>query len=197
MRIDDHCRELGIDWFASCWDYGAMRFIQAFNPPCYKISSACLTDDSLLAWIRIANDTPILLSTGMSTLAQIDHAVDILGKHDLILLHCVSTYPAWDTELNLRVIRTLRRRYGVPVGYSGHELGIASTVAAVALGACVVERHITLDKTMWGTDQRASLEPGEFAELVRDIRFVEAALGDGVKRVQPREIPIMEKLRRV
>jgi N-acetylneuraminate synthase len=128
---------------------------------------------------------------------QIDHAVDVLGKDDLILLHCNSSYPAYNDELNLRTILTLRQRYGVPVGYSGHELALATTVAAVALGACVVERHITLDRSMWGSDQKASLEPHEFAELVRDIRFVEAAMGDGVKRVTEREQEVMRKLRRV
>jgi N-acetylneuraminate synthase len=167
-----------------------------FKLPFYKIASACLTDDHLL---RITRNRfkPIILSTGMSTLEQIDHAVEILGKDDLILLHCCSTYPAYNNELNLRAIPALRARYGVPVGYSGHELSTASTVAAVALGACMVERHITLSRELWGSDQSASLEPAELNELVRDIRFVESALGDGVKRVMEREIPVMQKLRRV
>lgn len=194
-KIDDYCKTIGIDWFASCWDEQALDFISSFDPPCYKIASASLTDDYLLRHTRV-KCKPVYLSTGMSTLEQIDHAVEILGKDKLTLMHCVSTYPAWNTELNLRTIQTLRSRYGVPVGYSGHELGMVSTVAAVALGAVAVERHITLDREMWGSDQAASLEPDEFAELVRDIRFIEAAMGDGVKRVYEREIPIMERLRR-
>ena len=194
--IDDYCKSINIAWFVSCWDEQAIGFISQFILPCYKVASASLTDYSLLkmlSWII----KPIILSTGMSTIEQIDRAVEILGKDDLILMHCTSTYPAWNTELNLRCIPMLKERYGVPVGYSGHELGIASTVAAVALGACMIERHITLDRKMWGSDQAASLEPDEFAELVRDIRFVEAALGDGIKRVYEREIPIMQRLRRI
>ena len=194
--IDKQCKLLGIDWFASCWDLDSVAFIDPFDPPYYKISSASLTDDDLLILIG-AMVKPIILSTGGSTLEQIDHAVDILGKDDLILLHCNASYPAYNDELNLRTITTLKRRYGLPVGYSGHELAIATTVAAVALGACVVERHITLDRSMWGSDQQASLEPHEFAELVRDIRFVEAAMGDGVKRVYEREVAVMQKLRRI
>jgi len=195
--INDYCQELGIDWFASCWDISSVDFIALnFSVPYFKIASALLTHDDLL---RYTGETglPILLSTGGSTLEQIDHAVDILGKHDLILLHCNSSYPAYNDELNLKTIQTLRQRYGVPVGYSGHELALATTVAAVALGACVVERHITLDRAMWGSDQKASLEPHEFNELVRDIRFVESAMGDGVKRVTEREQEVMRKLRRV
>jgi N-acetylneuraminate synthase len=195
-RIDEHCKAIGIDWFASCWDEQALDFISSFNPPCYKIASASLTDDNLLRHTRV-KCKPVILSTGMSTLEQIDHAVDILGKDELILLHCMSAYPAYNDELNLRAINTLQERYGVPVGYSGHELGIATTVAAVVLGACMVERHITLDRALWGSDQAASLNPNEFADLRRDIRWVEAALGDGVKRVYEREVPIMQKLRRV
>jgi len=195
LAINAYCRSVGIDWFASCWDKPSVDFIAHFDPPCYKIASAILTDDDFLEYSRLLE--PVILSTGMSTLAQIDHAVDILGKDDLILLHCVSTYPAYNNELNLRAIQTLKARYGVPVGYSGHELGLASTVAAVVMGACVVERHITLSRALWGSDQAASLEPDELKELVRDIRFVESALGDGIKRVMEREIPVMEKLRRV
>jgi len=195
-EIDKYCKLHNIDWFASVWDVMSARFMEDFKPPYYKIASASLTDDRLLSYTR-ESIKPIILSTGMSTLAEIDHAVDILRTGDLILLHCVSSYPAYNPELNLRVIPALKARYGVPVGYSGHEVATITTVAAVALGACVVERHITLDKTMWGSDQNASLEPAEFAEMVRDIRWVEEAMGDGVKRVLPREVPIMQKLRRV
>ncbi len=195
-EIAAHCRTIGMPWFASCWDAASVDFIARFDVPCYKIASACLTDDALLRHTR-AIGRPIILSTGMSTLAEIDHAVDVLGSRDLVLLHTVSTYPAAPGELNLRAIRTLADRYGVPVGYSGHETGIAASVAAVALGACCIERHITVDRALWGSDQAASLEPQAIARLVRDIRLVEQAMGDGEKRVLEREIPIREKLRRV
>jgi len=194
-EIDRHCTEKNIPWLASCWDEQSVDFIDQFKPPCYKIASASLTDDRLLRYIR-AKHKPILLSTGMSTLAQIDHAVEVLGKKDLAILHSCSTYPAYYEELNLRVIPMLRKRYAVPIGYSGHETGLPSSVAAVALGACIVERHITLDRSMWGSDQAASLEPNGITRLMRDIRLVETAMGDGVKRVIEREVPIQKKLRR-
>jgi N-acetylneuraminate synthase len=194
-EIDRHCREVGIAWFASCWDEPSVDFMHRFNIPCYKIASATLTDDKLLKRTR-ATGKPIVLSTGMSTLAEIDHAVEVLGSKDLILMHTVSTYPAHYNELNLRAIHTLRNRYKVPVGYSGHETGIASTVAAVALEACAVERHITLDRAMWGSDHAASLEPSGLTRLVRDIRLVESSLGDGEKKVVDRELPIIARLRR-
>jgi N-acetylneuraminate synthase len=194
--IDGFCRASNIPWFASCWDERSVDFVERFDPPCYKIASASLTDDQLLRHTR-ATGRPLLLSTGMSTLAQIDHAVGVLGTENLILLHACSTYPAYYEELNLRTIRTLQERYGVPVGYSGHETGIASTVAAVALGACLVERHITMDRSMWGSDHAASLEPNGITRVVRDIRLIERSMGDGVKRVYEREQPIIKKLRRV
>jgi N-acetylneuraminate synthase len=133
----------------------------------------------------------------MSTLEQIDHAVDVLGKEELVIMHTTSTYPAFYEELNLRVIPMLKQRYGVPIGYSGHETGLSTTIASVVMGASVVERHITLDRAMWGSDQAASVEPQGFTHLVRDIRLVETAMGDGIKRVIDREVPIMKKLRRV
>ncbi len=194
--IDECCRMLGIKWFASCWDERSVDFLEQFNPPCYKIASASLTDDDLLRHHR-KYGRPIILSTGMSEITEIDHAVEVLGKDDLILLHATSTYPSQPSELNLRAITTLRERYGVPVGYSGHEVGLSTTVAAAALGACMIERHITLDRAMWGSDQAASIEPFGFQRLVRDIRAVESALGDGVKVVYESEIPVLEKLRRV
>ncbi|MFM8891112.1 MAG: N-acetylneuraminate synthase family protein [Planctomycetia bacterium] len=195
-RIAAHCREKGIAWFASCWDEAAVDFIDAYDPPCYKIASASLTDDDLLRHTR-SKGKPIMLSTGMSSHDEIHHAVQVLGKSDLILLHSCSTYPAYYEELNLRVIPVLRQQYGVPVGYSGHETGIASSVGAVAIGACVIERHITTDRSLWGSDQAASLEPSGITRLVRDIRLVETSMGDGVKRVLEREVPVMQKLRRV
>lgn len=195
-EIARYCNERGILWFASCWDEASVDFLEAFDPPCYKIASASLTDDSLLAYTR-AQGKPIILATGMSTLEQVDHAVGILGTERLIILHACSTYPAHYDELNLRVIDQFAARYPVPIGYSGHETGIPSSVAAVVMGACMVERHLTLDRSMWGSDQAASLEPNGMHRLVRDIRLVETAMGDGVKRVLDRELPIMEKLRRV
>lgn len=196
QEIDAFCRSSKIQWFGSCWDEGSVDFIDRFNPPCYKIASASLTDDNLLRHTR-AKGRAIILSTGMSTLEQIDHAVEVLGKEDLMLLHACSTYPAYYNELNLKAIPVMRERYGVPVGYSGHETGIASTVAAATIGACCVERHITMDRSMWGSDHAASLEPNGISRVVRDIRLVEQSMGDGVKRVYEREQPIIKKLRRV
>ena len=195
-EIDRHCKQNNIVWFASCWDEQSVDFIEQFNVPCYKIASACLTDDGLLRHTR-SKGCPILLSTGMSTLEQIDHAVEVLGKEDLVILHTTSTYPALYEDLNLRVIPMLKQRYGLPIGYSGHETGLSTSIASVAMGTCMVERHITLDRAMWGSDQAASVEPQGFAHMVRDIRLVETAMGDGVKRVIEREVPIMKKLRRV
>ena len=195
-EIDRHCKSKGIMWFASCWDEPSVDFLEQFSPPCYKIASASLTDDNLLRHHR-KTGRPLIVSTGMSTSEQIDHAVEVLGRKDLILLHATSTYPSKLEELNLRVIPRLLERYGVPIGYSGHEVGLYTTLAAVVLGACVVERHITLDRASWGSDQAASVEPQGFARLVKDIRAVEAGLGDGVKRVYESEVPIMQKLRRV
>ena len=196
QEIDRYCNQVGMTWFASCWDEASVDFIAQFDVPCYKVASASLTDDGLLRHTR-AQGRPVLLSTGMSTMEQIDHAVEVLGKEDLAVLHSTSTYPALYEELNLRVIPALRQRYDLPVGYSGHETGLSTSIASVALGACVVERHITLDRSMWGSDQAASIEPQGFVRLVRDIRLVETAMGDGVKRVVEREVPVMKKLRRV
>jgi N-acetylneuraminate synthase len=194
-EIDGFCREQKIAWFASCWDRPSVDFIQQFDVPCYKIASASLNDDSLLRHTR-ATGKPLIVSTGMCTFDQVDHAVSLLGKDFLILLHTVSTYPAEYSELNLRAITTMKARYGVPIGYSGHETGIPSSVAAVALGACVVERHITLDRAMWGSDQAASLEPNGITRLVRDIRLIEKSMGDGEKKILERELPIIARLRR-
>ena len=194
--IDEYCKQHDILWYASCWDEGSVDFIEQFNPPCYKIASPCLTDDNLLHHHRRYGRL-IILSTGMSTLEQIDHAVEVLGTEDLILMHCTSTYPSKPQELNLKAIQILKERYDVPVGYSGHEVGLQTSVAAAVLGACMVERHITLDRAMWGSDQAASVEPHGFARLVRDIHVIETAMGDGVKRVYESEIPVMNKLRRV
>lgn len=195
-EIDRYCKEKGIIWFASCWDEASVDFIEKFNPPCYKIASASLTDDNLLKHTK-SKGKPIILSTGMSTMEQIKHAVSILGEENLVILHCTSTYPSNANETNLKVIETLKREFNCPIGYSGHERGVTPSVIAVALGACCVERHITDDRTNWGSDQAASLEMAGLYHMVRDIRQVPELLGDGIKIVYPREIPIREKLRRV
>jgi len=195
-QIDAFCKSIRMRWFASPWDEASVDFLEQFAPPVYKIASASLTDDNLLRHLR-KTGKPLIVSTGMSTYAEIDHAVEVLGKQDLILMHATSTYPANYDELNLRAIPTMATRYGVPIGYSGHETGIPTSVCAAALGACCVERHITMDRAMWGSDQAASLEPNGISRVVRDIRLWEQAKGDGVKRVYEREVPVIKKLRRV
>ncbi|WP_406422693.1 N-acetylneuraminate synthase family protein [Streptomyces sp. NBC_00873] len=195
--IDEYCKKKGIDWFASPWDTEAVAFLEKFDVPTHKVASASLTDDELLRALRATGKT-VILSTGMSTPAQIRHAVEVLGSDNIVLLHATSTYPAKAEELNLHVINTLQTAYpNVPIGYSGHEIGLQTTVAAVAIGACMVERHITLDRAMWGSDQAASVEPQGLQRLVRDIRTIEASLGDGVKKVYESELGPMKKLRRV
>ena len=193
--IDAFCRELGIDWFASVWDEGAIDFMENFNPVCYKVGSASLTDVAMLKKIR-STGRPIILSTGMSTLEQIETSLNAIGIENLALMHSTSAYPCDPLELNLRMIETLRNRYSCPIGYSGHEVGLITTVVAVSMGACMVERHFTLDRAMWGGDQSASVEPGGFRKLVKYIRVTEMALGDGVKRVYDSEKSSLKKLRR-
>lgn len=195
--IDEYCRTRGLHWFASPWDVPSVHFLENFDVPAYKVASASLTDDELLRAMRATGRT-VVLSTGMSTPRQIRHAVEVLGSENIILCHATSTYPAAHEELNLRVLQTLQREYpNVPIGYSGHEIGLQTTLAAVALGAVFVERHITLDRAMWGSDQAASVEPQGLQRLVRDIRVVEKSLGDGVKRVYESELSAMRKLRRI
>jgi len=193
--IDAFCRELSIDWFASVWDEGAIDFMENFNPVCYKVGSASLTDIGMLKKIR-STGRPIILSTGMSTLEQIETSVNAIGIDNLALMHSTSAYPCDPLELNLRMIETLRNRYTCPIGYSGHEVGLITTVVAVSMGASLVERHFTLDRAMWGGDQSASVEPGGFRKLVKYIRVTEMALGDGVKRVYDSEKSSLKKLRR-
>jgi len=195
--IDAYCKKNGIMWTASPWDEASVEFLEQFNVPFYKIGSPSLTDAGLLKAIK-KTGKPVILSTGMSTLEQIRTAVEMLKGSPLALLHCTSTYPARDEELNLSAMETLRREFpDIPVGYSGHENGSTLAVCAVALGACIIERHITLDRTMPGSDQAASLEPFRLELMMGNIRRLERALGDGVKRVFPSEEPIREKLRRV
>lgn len=205
VHLAAYAKERGLVLTASCWDEGALGdVVKWIDPPWLKIASASITDHMLVqayAW----TGKPLVMSTGMSTLDEIDSAIgqieSVWGKLNvepgLVLLACTSTYPCDDSEINLLTIDTLRETFGLPVGYSGHERGIATTVAAVALGACCVERHLTLDRTMYGSDQAASLEPQGFIRLVRDIRAVEKALGDGVKRRLVSEEPVRRKLRRV
>jgi N-acetylneuraminate synthase len=195
-QIDSYCNRKKIDWSVSVWDEESVDFIEEFNPSFYKIPSASLTDDNLIRYVKRKNK-PIMLSTGMSTMDQIRHAVKLLEMRSLILLHCNSSYPANVGELNLRVINTLQKEFDCIIGYSGHEVGLQTTTAAVVLGAKVVERHITLDRAMWGSDQAASVEPHGLSRLVRDIRIIEAALGNGQKKVYDSEIPSMKKLRRI
>lgn len=196
-EIDAYCREKGIAWFASCWDEEAVDFMEQFNPPCYKAASASLTDLTLLKKTK-ATGRPLIISTGMSTMEEVDAAVNELGRENLLIAHTNSTYPCPVEELNLRMINTLQQRYPEnPIGYSGHEVGLATTWAAVALGATFVERHVTLDRAMWGSDQAASVEISGMSRLVSNIRDIEKSLGDGVKRVYDGEAAARKKLRRV
>jgi len=180
--IDKYCKQKNILWFASCWDY--------------KIASACLTDDNLLKHTKVKGK-PVMLSTGLSTIDEIKHAVDILGIKGLIILHCTSTYPSALDELNLKVIQNFKKRFNCPIGYSGHEVGVTPSLMAAVMGSCVIERHITLDRAMWGSDQAASLEPNGIRRLVRDIRQIPIVNSDGIKKVYESELPIKSKLRRV
>lgn len=195
-EIDRHCKERKIHWFASCWDEPAVDFMERFEPPCYKIASASVTDHSLLERLR-ATGRPQIMSTGMSTLAEIDAAIGVLGRDKLALMHAISMYPCEVKDLNLRMIQTLKGLYpDLTIGYSGHETGLVPTFAAVSLGATMIERHITLDRAMWGSDQAASVEIGGLMRLVSGIRDIGAALGDGVKKVHDKELAQAKKLRR-
>jgi len=196
-QIDSYCRERGIIWFASCWDEQAVDFMEQFDPPCYKAASACLTDIDLLTKMK-STGKPLMISTGMSTIEEIDIAVELVGSDNLLIAHSTSTYPCPPSELNLMMLESLKRRFpDCPIGYSGHETGLAPTWAAVALGAKFVERHITLDRAMWGSDHAASVEIGGFIRLVANIRDLEKAFGDGVKRVYDSELSARRKLRKV
>lgn len=196
-EIDKHCKEKGISWIVSVWDQPSVDFMEKFDTPAYKIPSASLTDHGLIRKAR-ATGRPLILSTGMSTMEQIRNGVEIAGEKDLVLMHCTSTYPCEPEELNLKMIETLRAEFSnTPIGYSGHEVGLVPTAVAVALGACMVERHLTLNRAMWGTDQAASVEPWGFETLVKYIRVTERSVGDGVKKVYESEQPSLKKLRRV
>ncbi|MCZ6703764.1 MAG: N-acetylneuraminate synthase family protein [Ignavibacteria bacterium] len=196
-EIDQYCKELGIIWFASCWDVESVEFIEEFDPVIYKTPSASLTDIDLLLKHSKSNK-PVMISTGMSTMEEIETAIDTIGLNNLLIAHSTSSYPCKNEDLNLKMITTLREKYtDTPIGYSGHETGLSPSWAAVALGASFIERHITLDRAMWGTDQAASVEVDGFHRLVRNIRDIEIALGDGIKKVYDSELSARAKLRRV
>ncbi len=196
-EIDRHCRQKGIAWLVSVWDEPSVDFMEEFDTPAYKLPSASLTDHSLLRHAR-KSGKPLIISTGMSTMEQIHKAVEVVGQDKLVIMHCTSTYPCEPEELNLKMVQTLRTEFpATPIGYSGHEVGLVPSAIAVALGACAVERHLTLDRAMWGSDQAASVEPGGFERLVKYIRVAEESLGDGVKKVYESEKPSMMRLRRV
>lgn len=196
QELFDYAKSRGLLAFASPWDLESVDVLEKLNVPCYKIASATLTYHDLLRKVR-ATGKPVVLSTGMSTMEEVHKAVEVLGTKNLVLLHTVSTYPSDDSEINVRLVAKLHQIFPtVPIGYSGHEKGLIPTLAAANVGAHMIERHITLDKKMFGTDQSASLVPHEFAELIRDVRIMEKAHGDGIKRVLPSEVPIREKLRK-
>jgi N-acetylneuraminate synthase len=194
-EIDEYCKSLGIHWLASSWDLPSLEFIDKFNPPAHKVPSALLTDHELLRGIKDTGK-PVILSTGMSTMDEIRKAVDILGEDNLLLCHTTSSYPCPPEELNLKMIQTLHQNFSCPIGYSGHEVGLVPSALAVALGACLVERHVTLDRAMWGSDQAASVEPQGVRTLVKYIRVTEKSLGDGKKQVYESEKSSLQKLRR-
>ena len=195
--INDYCKSLDIHWFASPWDVDSVKFLAQYDIPALKVPSASLNDIELLKSMK-DTQIPIILSTGMSTQEEVDEAINTLNKNDLAVLHCVSTYPTQPEELNLNVIKTYQKKYpNIIIGYSGHETGLSTTYAAVAIGAKIIERHITLDRAMWGTDHSASVEPQGLKSLVSNIRDIESAMGNGIKEVTKGELPIREKLRRV
>ncbi len=195
QEIDRYCNEKEMTWFASPWDELSVDFLEEFDPVCYKIASASLTDTTLLERLKTTGK-PLIMSTGMSTMQEVRQAVKFLGRENLLLVHTTSAYPCEPQELNLRMIQTLREEFPMPIGYSGHEVGLVPSAVAVALGACFVERHITLDRALWGSDQAASVEPGGLSKLVKYIRATEVSLGDGEKHVYPSELASLSKLRR-
>lgn len=194
-EIERYCGEKGIDWFASCWDLDSVDFMEQFSVPCYKVASASVTDKALLNKIKDTNK-PVILSTGMSTMEEVRQAVSLFDQEKLIITHCTSTYPCPPQELNLRVIQTYLKEFSCPIGYSGHEVGLTPSLAAVALGASLIERHVTLDRAMWGSDQAASVERQGMYRLVRDIRLLEQAMGDGQKILYPSEAEARARLRK-
>ncbi len=194
-EIDEYCKKKGIIWYASAWDIESVEFLERFNVPCYKIPSPSLTNKGLLSKIK-STKKPKILSTGMSTLEQIIDAVECLGDQNLTILHCNSSYPASEKELNLNVIKTLRKIFNCPIGYSGHEVGVFPSIVAMANGACIIERHITIDRSLYGGDQAASLEERGISILCREAKRIKEYLGDGIKIVYDSEKKVMKKLRK-
>ena len=194
--IDEYAKKNGIAWSASCWDEPSVDFMEEFDIPFHKIASALVTNDDLLKKIA-SKGRPVIMSTGMSTMEQIRHGVELLESDNFLLAHCTSSYPAAYDELNLNMLHTLAEEFDCPIGYSGHETGLSTTIASVAMGATFVERHVTLSRAMWGSDHAASVEPQGMTRLARDIRIIESAMGDGVKKVYDSELPIIAKLRGV
>lgn len=194
--IDAYCREKGIDWSASAWDLESQRFLRRYSLKFNKIASAMLACSPLLQEVA-GEGKHTFIATGMSSLEEIDHAVSVFREKGcpFELMHCNSTYPMPEAEANLRMIRTLQERYGCKVGYSGHETGALVSMLAAAAGASSIERHITLDRSMYGSDQKASIEPRELHDLVREIRRVEVILGSGEKKLSPAEAAVKDKLR--
>ena len=196
QEIDDYCKEKNISWFASAWDIKSQKFLRNFNCKYNKIASAMLVNEELLRMVS-EEKKHTFISTGLSTMNDIEKAVKIFKDSDcpFELMHCVSTYPMKDTDANLKTILTLKEKFNCNVGYSGHEAGLTVSYAAVALGVSSLERHITLDRAMYGSDQAASLAPPGIKKIVPEIRKIEKALGDGVKRVLEDELIIAKKLR--
>lgn len=191
-----YANEKNIDIFVSPWDKESVKFIEIFNPCCYKIASACLTDIELLKEIKKTNK-PIIISTGMSSESELDNALNIIGRDNICILSCTSTYPTELKDMNLNRIKTLQKKYeDIPIGYSGHEEGILPTLIAVSMGAAIIERHITVSREIWGSDQKASLEPKELKELVEKIKDIQVMMGDGKIRMLDNEKQIKDKLRR-
>jgi len=195
-EIDEYCKKKGIIWFASPWDEESVDFLEKFNVPCYKIASASLTNRGLLKKIRNTGK-PIIMSTGLSTLEQVKKAVDFLGEENLVIMHCTSTYPSAPEEHDLNVIKEYRKYFNCPIGYSGHEPNVWPTITAAAIGACILERHITLDRSMFGSDQAASLERKGISLICEIAKLIPIYLGSDKKIVHDSEKPIITKLRRV
>ena len=194
LKLKEYAQKKGLIFFASCWDVNSVAEMSKIELELFKIASASITDIQLLKTIAKTNK-PIIISTGMSNQQEIDRAINHFDKSKIAILHTVSSYPCDNNEIDLNVMIKFKTKYNTVVGYSGHEKGLQISTAAVALGAKVLERHITLDRTMWGTDQAASIEPKGLRELVRDVRIIENCLGNGEKKLLESEITIRKKLR--
>ena len=195
-EIDNYCKELDIDWFVSCWDINSQIEMRVFSTKWNKVASAMATNIPFLEVVA-SEKKHTFVSTGMTSLEEIEKCINIFNKYDcpITLLHTVSTYPAEEADLNLNCITTLKEKFNLPVGYSGHETGVSPSIMAAVLGSVVIERHITLDRAMYGSDQAASLEPQGMRNLCSTIRKVNICLGDGVKRIIPGELQVAKKLR--